>query len=304
MLKIFFIAIILYIIIQQIVDSSDECKNNLDNNDIIINQSNYDKITDKITDKIIPTHKLYKKIISNNLDNNLANNLDNDLDNDLDNKITTKLDTNIVSKKNIQKVINFDRPNPWNKIIFNEMDEYPYYYHIKIKIPSLNDYEKWKQIIPNIDFDPNNGELIIPSKDEPSALAIANLIIINFSGQLSLKDILEKNLIQISVSKAKTHELVKNKFKDQIMENLYGKSYTKIQTNYEKDLAKNNINNDRLESKDDMINTLNNKLEIVKNNDIDFKDEKFTDTFEYFNNKADTNINGPDAYDGLDYTYL
>jgi hypothetical protein len=50
----------------------------------------------------------------------------------------------------------------------------------------------WK-IIPNINFDPRAGELIIPSKDEPSALALANLILINFSGQMSLQNILEKN---------------------------------------------------------------------------------------------------------------
>jgi hypothetical protein len=51
----------------------------------------------------------------------------------------------------------------------------------------LNDYQTWKQIILNLDFNP--GELIIPSKDEPSALALANLIVINITGQLSLENI-------------------------------------------------------------------------------------------------------------------
>ena len=53
----------------------------------------------------------------------------------------------------------------------------------------LNDYQTWKQIIPNLDFNPQSGELIIPSKDEPSALALANLIVINITGQLSLENI-------------------------------------------------------------------------------------------------------------------
>ena len=56
------------------------------------------------------------------------------------------------------------------------------------------------------------------------------------------------------------------------MENLFGKSFNKIQNNYEKDLAKNNIN----------TNNTNNK--------VDFKTEKFTDTFQHFNDNDTNNI--------------
>ena len=41
-------------------------------------------------------------------------------------------------------------------------------------------------VIPNLEFDPRTGEIIIPSKDEPSAIALANLIVINLQIKLQL----------------------------------------------------------------------------------------------------------------------
>ena len=137
----------------------------------------------------------------------------------------------------IEEVV-YDRPNPWSKIIINQGLEFPYLFHIRVKIPSLNDFENWKQIVHNIGFNANTGELIIPSKDEASAIALANLIIINFTGQISLENILEKKLIQISINKAKSHEVVQNKLREQIMENLFGKQSNASQTSFEIDLAK------------------------------------------------------------------
>jgi hypothetical protein len=127
------------------------------------------------------------------------------------------------SDNNNYQVIDYDKPNPWTKVIFDNTQEYNFNFFIKIKIPSLNDYEKWKEIIPNLDFIPKTGELVIPSKDEASALALANLIISNLMGYLSINDILEKNLIQISISKCKSHEIVQNKIRLQIIDMLYPK---------------------------------------------------------------------------------
>ncbi len=182
------------------------------------------------------------------------------------------------------KVWEFDKPNPWTKVIYLEQDEYPYYFHIKINIPSLNDYQVWKQIVPNLDFNPRSGELIIPSKEEASALALANLICINFSGQMSIDNILEKNLIQISVSKARSYEVVQNKLREQIIENLYGKSVTNVQTSFEQDLARN-------------IGGSNNSR-------VDFSSEQFTDTFEHFSEQSQSGGNVIEAYDGSDFSYL
>jgi hypothetical protein len=193
----------------------------------------------------------------------------------------------------------FDRPNPWTKIIYDETDDYPYHYYIKISIPSLNDFQSWKQVVPNLNFDPQTGELIIPSKEESSALALANLICINFAGQLTLEDILNKNLIQISITKAKTHDVVQTKLREQIMETLYGKSYNKTQTNYEKDLAKNNVESNR------DIPPRPTRSQPNTDDRPNFQNEGFSDTFEHF---GSTKHKQPDegflAYDGGDYAYL
>ena len=111
-------------------------------------------------------------------------------------------------------------PKPWNQIIYKYNEKYPFYFHIKIKVPSLNDYSNWKKIIPNLDFNPTTGELIIPTEDEETALSIANLLILNFKGEISLEDIISKNLIEISINKAKNYEVVKHKLIEQIMINL------------------------------------------------------------------------------------
>ena len=84
-------------------------------------------------------------------------------------------------KENEYIIWSFYEPNPWTKIIYKYHEDYPFYFFIKIKIPSLNDYENWKNIITNLEFNPSSGEIIIPSKDEETALAIANLIISNFN---------------------------------------------------------------------------------------------------------------------------
>ena len=110
-------------------------------------------------------------------------------------------------------------PQPWTKVIYKYHVKYPFYFYIKIKIPSLNDYDNWKKIIPNLDFDPRIGEIIIQCDDEETALSIANLILSNFKGDLSMEEILNKNLIDISINKARKYQIVKNKLIEQIMAN-------------------------------------------------------------------------------------
>jgi hypothetical protein len=203
---------------------------------------------------------------------------------------------NDIEQPTENKIYEFDRPYPWTKIIYIEEDEYPYLFHIKVIIPSLNDFERWKQIIPNINLNPITKELIIPSKDEASALAIANLICINFSGQMTMKEILDKDLIRISITKAKTHEVVRNKLKEQIMEVIYGKSFSKIQTNYEEDLAKNGLEISK--------NNKNPTNHFVKNETMTLKSDNFRDTFQHFIDSDDTNNNEINAYDSSNYSYI
>jgi len=149
-------------------------------------------------------------------------------------------------KPNEYIVWTFHEPVPWSQIIYMYNQEFPFKFFIKVKVPSLNDYQTWKQIIPNLEFEARTGELIIPSKNEASALAIANLIISTFQGQLKVETILEKNLIQVSVIKAQQYELVRNKLREQIIESLRGKTYSVQETesgpqDYEQDLARSSI---------------------------------------------------------------
>ena len=220
---------------------------------------------------------------------NFANELDSKIKSEITNKVKSEINPE-------QKLWEFNNPNPWTKVIYNSNDEYPYYFHIKLVIPSLNDYQTWRQVVPNLDFNQHTGELIIPSKDEPSALALANLIVINLTGQMSLENILNKNLIQISITKARKYELVQNKLREQIKENLNGKTKLNMPTSFEKDLAKNIS---------EQTNTLNNNSKNTvsegnnSNNNM-FTSDTFNDTFKHFSDQ-----NGDiGAYDGSDFSYL
>ncbi len=194
-------------------------------------------------------------------------------------------------------VWNFDKPNPWSKIVLNKNSDYPYEFYIKLRVPSLNDLEAWKQIVPNIGFDSRIGALIIPSKDEASALALANLIAINFTGQMSLDNILDKRLIQISVAKAKNHQVVQTKLREQINESLYGKSTSNTTNNFEKDLAK--------KSDTQVKESFETEAETYDN--VNFQSEEFKDTFQHFSNNESSltkSENEPEGYDGSDFSYL
>ena len=137
---------------------------------------------------------------------------------------------------------------PWNKVKYTYTDKYPFKFYLKVRVPSLNDYSNWKNIISNLNFDPRSGEIIIPTEDEETALSIGNLIVSNFRGDLSLEEIISKNLIDISINKAKKYEVVKNKLIEQIMTNLNDKpkeSFNNTQT-YSNDLANKQEKNDEL----------------------------------------------------------
>jgi hypothetical protein len=108
---------------------------------------------------------------------------------------------------------------PWNKIIYKYGEKYPFYFYIKIKIPSLNNFQDWKNIINNLNFNPQSGEIILPSKDEETALSIVNLMISNFKGDITFDEIINKNLIDISITKSKNSSEIKNKLIKLIIEN-------------------------------------------------------------------------------------
>jgi len=298
-IKLFLIGIILFIIINQFIENNNSLKvqenneaqkleqeiNMIQSKPIMIQNneslSEFPKLEREIYNTIQPEINIIHHNELQSKSTRLEHYTEPMSENDINIKPEIPLQRSLESK-----VQEFDRPYPWSKIIYNEGDDYPYYYHIKITIPSLNDYENWKKIIPNIEFNPNTKEIIIPSKDDASALAIANLMCINLSGQMTIQEILKKDLIRISITKAKTHEVVRNKLKEQIMEVIYGKSFNTVQTKYEEDLAKNGLS----ETKNIKIKTETPSL----------KSDNFRDTFQHF---SDEN-NEISAYDGGNYSYL
>ena len=185
----------------------------------------------------------------NNDDDDDHNNHDNNYNNDNIQIIHKNIDINMYGKpleyeKNNFIVWDFVKPHPWTKIIYKYNEKYPFYFFIKVKIPSLNDYNNWKNIISNIDFDPKLGEIIIPAEDDETALSIINLMLTNFKGDISIEEIIKKDLINVSINKAKKYEIVKNKLIEQIM--YYSENKDKKEhfndVSYETDLAhKNNI---------------------------------------------------------------
>ena len=135
----------------------------------------------------------------------------------------------------------FRQPKPWTQITYKYGDKQPFGFSIKIKIPSLNDLLDWQKLIPNLNFHSKTGELVIRADDEPSALAIANLIVSTFNGKLSINNIIKNNLLKTSITKAQKHKLVANKLREQINDMLYGeKPEAEIEDkfDYEEDLVK------------------------------------------------------------------
>jgi len=285
MLKIFFIIIILYIILQEYLNGQDTSSNKLVNS----------------TNNTPETTQTNQTIEVNSNDGNFALNETNqqttetnlpDIINESNeaNEAMSNIEDFTDTNQNDNQIWTFDKPNPWTKIVLIPNEEYPLNFFIKVKIPSLNDYQMWKNVVPNIDFNPQSGEIVIPSKDEASALALANLMIMNLTGQITMENILNNKLIQISISKAKAFKVVQIKFREQIVENLYGNKFNPT-PNYHMDCAAKNSNSN-----------LNNGISDNLNQRVDFTSENFTDTFEHFSTKPKTKE--IEAYDGSDYTYI
>jgi len=201
----------------------------------------------------------------------------------------------IPKKVIIDKVI-FDKPNPWTRLDTDTSQDYPFRYFIKIKFSSLNDYQIWKQIVPNLDFNAQSGELIIPSKDEGSALGLVNLIIAQLNDHISLQDILNKNLIQISVAKAQEHEVIRSELRNQILDNISGKETVKT-SDYEEDLALKVVSKSQNQqlTEPPMIPINTNAPKIDRNEKI---------TVSAANDVKKQNTKDVEAFEGNDFSYL
>lgn len=113
--------------------------------------------------------------------------------------------------------IDFDEENPWCKVILGK-ENYTKYF-IKIKNFDSKKFIDWKQLINKVDYDVDMKTLIVETDSEAEALAIVNLVISNMNSDIDMNEILEKNLLTISIRKAKAHKLVCNKLIELIKAN-------------------------------------------------------------------------------------
>jgi len=165
---------------------------------------------------------------------------------------------------NKYKNIEFNNPNPWNRIIYDPDSKLLYTFFIKIEIPSFNNYHDWKNIINNIEYIPKNTELSISVPDEETAIAIINLIIMTFTNKISIEDIISKDLINISIVKTKENPDIKEKFREQIKEYIYSQN----------------------------------------NNDLEINNLKTNNNLQQPKKQKSNLTENIDAYDGNDYSYL
>ena len=98
-----------------------------------------------------------------------------------------------------------------------------------------------------------------------------------------MQNILEKDLIRISIMKARTHDVVKNKLREQIMEVLYGKIPI-------------------VETKYDTVKNINPPKNNVSNKQMSLKSDNFSDTFQHFS--EDIQNTEIDGFNNSNYSYI
>jgi hypothetical protein len=114
--------------------------------------------------------------------------------------------------------ITYATPLPWNKIILNQGNVNLYFLEIKNLSNYQDLFSKWINILgENINISDNY--LIISSKYVSDALALGNLITMNFLGHISFEEISSANLIMVSIKKAK-NKLISQKLVELILSNV------------------------------------------------------------------------------------
>jgi hypothetical protein len=177
-----------------------------------------------------------------------------------------KPEDNFENDINNEDEIIFDEPNPWNKIqYFSHINKY------YIEITKLNEHiEKimlWKSlsiIKPDlIDVDIENNYLILKTNSEEEALVVCNLIINHINNNLTINDIISKNLINYSINKAKRFKLIGIKLTELIKEGLIELN------NNQEDMPLEEIDEDeQIKKKEKIINKI--KFNEKENNNNEF----------------------------------
>lgn len=139
---------------------------------------------------------------------------------------------------------------PWNKVVKVD-DEYSKYF-IKINNFNENKFLEWKELIKYLDYDVMTKNIIYKTKYEAEALAVINLIISNMNNDIEINDILNNNLLEISIRKAMSLKLVCTKLRDLIESSNKSKNNS---DSFDYDIDTFDIN-----EKSDMLNNYNKNL--------------------------------------------
>lgn len=130
---------------------------------------------------------------------------------------------------------------PWSQVfIDNKNNKTCYGLNISNFMNNKQLLHKWKEIVPIM---LSEYLLIIPAEEEIIALAIANMILSNLSGNISIEDVMKKNLIQQSINKMSQYDLAVKKIKENIMSYLNPEPSNDKEFSYSEDLATSEGNN-------------------------------------------------------------
>tara|TARA_B100000768_G_C11276527_1_gene376244 strand:+ start:1048 stop:1854 length:807 start_codon:yes stop_codon:yes gene_type:complete len=131
--------------------------------------------------------------------------------------------------------------NPWSNLYYNSTkNTFTFGLNATLDKDLL---QKWTEVIPNIGFNEKENDVNITTEDEESALAVANLILSTIHKELTIKEIIDSNLLDISLAKIRAHPLVKTKILEQINEKLSNQK-DNVKSDHSMDLATSKMNID------------------------------------------------------------
>jgi hypothetical protein len=166
---------------------------------------------------------------------------------------------NNISESFSGDIIEFDEPDPWTKIHSNSKIT-KYYVIINNINKYIDKFIIWKELpfIRNdlIDIDVDNNYLIIKTSSEEESLVVCNLIISHINNDISIEEIISKNLMNNSINKAKKFKLVCIKLKELIKEGLF-------KLNMEDDNILETIDTSHIQDIPKIIQPIANKVEEI-----------------------------------------
>lgn len=180
------------------------------------------------------------------------------------------------NKDSFKNQTNFQTSDIWTKVEHDKETGYKYY--VIIHDFDEAQFKQWNEIIPELEYDLKTKEVMILSKDETKAIAILNLIISNMQNNISINDIIERDLINRSILKARKFKMVETKLIELIKENNKKElDFNDIEDIETIDTSKLNIDENKIETDIEI------DIETTINEDKRIKPEEYN--YDGFSNK-------------------